>query len=131
MDSVKNTNSYIIETCHEAAFCASYSRRTKIKVDDFKFTLRKDPQKLGRVTELLNLDRDIKSKRKAFDYDEGQLGKAEDRPGAGAGAGASGAGATGIKSEGGVGDGRPDGEEGRKRRRTRGGKASVGVGRGV
>ena len=69
--------SFIIETCHEAALSASYSRRTKIKVDDFKFILRRDGQKLGRVTELLNLDKDIKSKRKAFVVDEDQLGKAE------------------------------------------------------
>lgn len=66
---------FIIETCHEAAACASYSRRAKIKVDDFKFMLRRDPKKLGRVTDLLNLEKEFKAKRKAFDTDEGVLGK--------------------------------------------------------
>jgi transcription initiation factor TFIID subunit 13 len=42
---------FIIETCHAAALSASYSRRQKIKVDDFKFVLRKDPALLGRVQE--------------------------------------------------------------------------------
>ncbi len=46
-------------------------------MEDFKFVLRKDPRKLGRVTELLNMDRDIKSKRKAFVVDEDQIGKVE------------------------------------------------------
>ncbi|KAH0288958.1 hypothetical protein KCU71_g15608, partial [Aureobasidium melanogenum] len=41
---------FIIETCHSAAICASYSRRQKIKVDDFKWVLRRDAKKLGRVT---------------------------------------------------------------------------------
>lgn len=68
-------HSFIIETCHEAAACASYSRRAKIKVDDFKFMLRRDPKKLGRVTDLLNLEKEFKAKRKAFDTDEGVLGK--------------------------------------------------------
>ncbi|EON62884.1 hypothetical protein W97_02109 [Coniosporium apollinis CBS 100218] len=66
---------FIIETCHEAAQSAAYARRAKIKVDDFKFMLRKDPKKLGRVTELLNLDKELKKKRKAFDVEDDQLGK--------------------------------------------------------
>lgn len=69
--------SFIIETCHEAALCASYSRRAKIKVDDFKFILRKDPVKLGRVTELLNKEKEIKSQRKVFAVDDEQIGKDE------------------------------------------------------
>ncbi|KAK7732783.1 hypothetical protein SLS57_000726 [Botryosphaeria dothidea] len=68
---------FIIETCHEAALCASYSRRAKIKVDDFKFILRKDPVKLGRVTELLNKEKEIKSQRKVFAVDDEQIGKDE------------------------------------------------------
>ena len=66
---------FIIETCHEAALCASYSRRSKIKVDDFKFMLRKDPKKLGRVTELLSLDKEIKKKRKMTEIDEVQMAR--------------------------------------------------------
>ncbi|OCK85377.1 TFIID-18kDa-domain-containing protein [Lepidopterella palustris CBS 459.81] len=70
---------FIIETCHEAAACASYSRRAKIKVDDFKFMLRRDPIKLGRISELLSMDKDLKKKRKAFDTDEGTVARARDR----------------------------------------------------
>lgn len=76
-------DSFIIETCHAAALCAAYSHRAKIKVDDFKFALRKDPKKLGRVTELLALDKDIKKKRKAFEVEdevvvrEGKRGRGE------------------------------------------------------
>ncbi|KAK8175859.1 transcription initiation factor IID, 18kD subunit-domain-containing protein [Phyllosticta citrichinensis] len=68
---------FVIETCHEAALCASYSRRAKIKVDDFKFILRKDPVKLGRVTELLNKDKEIRTQRKVFAVDDEQIGKEE------------------------------------------------------
>ncbi|KAI9835535.1 MAG: hypothetical protein M1819_001986 [Sarea resinae] len=64
---------YIIETCHEAALSASYSRRQKIKVDDFKFALRKDPKKLGRVQELLSMDKELKAARRQFDEKDDQL----------------------------------------------------------
>ena len=42
---------FIIETCHLAALSASYSRRTKLKVEDFKFVLRHDERLLGRSME--------------------------------------------------------------------------------
>ncbi|KAI9664739.1 MAG: Transcription initiation factor TFIID subunit 13 [Bathelium mastoideum] len=61
---------FIIEACHEAALCASYSRRAKIKVDDFKFTLRKDGRKLGRVADMLAKDADMKKERRGFDFDD-------------------------------------------------------------
>ncbi|KAJ4294322.1 hypothetical protein N0V90_008012 [Kalmusia sp. IMI 367209] len=64
---------YIIETCHEAAAVASHARRQKIKLDDFKFMLRRDTAKLGRVSELLETDKELKRKRKAFDTDEGAV----------------------------------------------------------
>lgn len=55
---------FIIETCHAAALSASYSRRQKIKVDDFKWVLRKDDELLGRVLEQLWRDKKIKDDRK-------------------------------------------------------------------
>ncbi|KAI9754729.1 MAG: hypothetical protein M4579_004576 [Chaenotheca gracillima] len=64
---------FIIETCHEAALSASYSRRQKIKVDDFRFVLRKDPRKLGRVQELLAMDKQLKKDRKLFDENDEKL----------------------------------------------------------
>lgn len=64
---------YIIETCHEAASVAHHARRAKIKLDDFKFMLRRDTGKLGRVSDMLETDKELKNKRKAFNTDEGQV----------------------------------------------------------
>lgn len=58
---------FIIETCHAAALSASYSRRQKIKADDFKFVLRKDEMLLGRVLEQLWKDKRIKTERRFLD----------------------------------------------------------------
>ncbi|KAB8611433.1 hypothetical protein FH972_025938 [Carpinus fangiana] len=66
---------FIIEMCHQAALCAAYSHRAKIKLDDFKFALRKDPRKLGRVVELMAKEKDIKRQRRMVDTDEGELVK--------------------------------------------------------
>ncbi len=43
--------------------------RVKVKVDDFKHALRKDPKKLARLEELLYLDAVIKRERKSFDVE--------------------------------------------------------------
>lgn len=89
---------YIIESCHEAAAVAHHARRAKIKLDDFKFMLRRDTGKLGRVSEMLETDKELKKKRKAFDTDEGavmQKGDAapeEDGAGGAGGGAAAGAG---------------------------------------
>ena len=60
---------YIVDMCHEAAKMAAHARRNKIKVDDFKFVLRKDPKKLGRVEELLLMSKVISEARKQFNDD--------------------------------------------------------------
>ncbi len=46
---------------------ASYSGRQKLKVDDFRFVLRKDPVKLGRLQQMYLTGKDISRDRKAFD----------------------------------------------------------------
>ena len=51
--------------CIEAARTAA--PRHKLKVDDFKIALRNDPKKLGRVEELLYLQKVIAEARKQFD----------------------------------------------------------------
>jgi transcription initiation factor TFIID subunit 13 len=61
---------FIIETCHAAALCASYSRRQKIKVDDFRWVLRRNPIMLGRVQEQLARGRHIQEQRKGVDVDQ-------------------------------------------------------------
>ncbi|KAI4941225.1 hypothetical protein J4E91_010915 [Alternaria rosae] len=78
---------YIIETCHEAASVAHHARRAKIKLDDFKFMLRRDTGKLGRVSEMLETDKELKRKRKAFDTDEGAVLVEKDGGGEGEGGG--------------------------------------------
>lgn len=64
---------FILEMCHSAAQCASFARRQKIKVDDFRFALRRDENKLGRVQELLRMERELKEARKAFDQNDDQV----------------------------------------------------------
>ncbi|CCG82701.1 Transcription factor TFIID complex subunit Taf13 [Taphrina deformans PYCC 5710] len=56
---------FITELCTEAGRVAG--PRQKVKVDDFKFVLRNDPKKLGRVEELLSLQKEIQQSRKLFD----------------------------------------------------------------
>lgn len=69
---------FILEICHNAAQYANYSRRQKIKVDDFRFALRRDPNKLGRVQELLRMERELKEARKAFDQNDDQVANLKD-----------------------------------------------------
>ena len=64
--------------CHGAAQYATYSRRQKIKVDDFRFALRRDANKLGRVQELLRMERELKEARKAFDQNDDQVANLKD-----------------------------------------------------
>jgi hypothetical protein len=64
---------YIIEACHEAEMHARHASRAKIKVDDFQFALRGDAKKLGRVQELLDMEKRIKRDRQAFNTDEGKV----------------------------------------------------------
>ena len=78
-DTVSVMEELLIEHITDVASCISQSRlpppltpttqcaqaqkvsagRAKIKVDDFKFALRKDPKKLARVDELLFMAEDI------------------------------------------------------------------------
>lgn len=77
---------FILELCHGAAQAAHHARRQKIKVDDFRFALRRDPVKLGRVQELLRMERELKEARKAFDQNDDQVAKDAGKKGAAAAA---------------------------------------------
>ncbi|GMM52509.1 Taf13 protein [Starmerella bacillaris] len=59
---------YLFSICNEAARMARAAGRNKIKVDDFKFALRNDPRKLGRVEKLLVLQKEFDAARKEYDY---------------------------------------------------------------
>lgn len=54
---------------------ATMARRAKVKVDDFKFVLRKDPRKLARVYELLSREKELKKARAQFHEDPKQDAK--------------------------------------------------------
>ena len=67
---------FIIETCHTAARAATYSNRQKIKVDDFKFAIRRDESMLGRVQHLLTTELELKKQRNQHfgDVEQGRVG---------------------------------------------------------
>jgi len=65
---------FIIETCHSAARSASVSRRQKIKVEDFNWAVRGDERMLGRVRELLVMEKELREARKQFSTEEGKVG---------------------------------------------------------
>lgn len=64
---------YITDICHEAYRVSRPGRKSKIKVDDIKFALRNDHRILGRVEELLVLQKNITEARKQYDTSEGKL----------------------------------------------------------
>ncbi|KAF2692118.1 TFIID-18kDa-domain-containing protein [Lentithecium fluviatile CBS 122367] len=108
---------FIIESCHEAAAVAHHARRQKIKLDDFKFMLRRDAVKLGRVSEFLETDKELKRKRKAFDTDEGAVVKGDQGVEAALAGGAAAEGKKGGEKEGGGGGTREDGERRKKKKK--------------
>ncbi|KAL6939148.1 hypothetical protein ACO0RG_002975 [Hanseniaspora osmophila] len=60
--------SYLSDLSVEAYRAALYSNRTKVKLDDFKFTLRRDPVKLARLNELHALDKAHQQLMKEINY---------------------------------------------------------------
>lgn len=64
---------YLTDICHETYRIARSGKRAKIKIDDIKFALRNDPRVLGRVEELLVLQKSISDARKQYDTSEGKL----------------------------------------------------------
>ncbi|KAL8293581.1 hypothetical protein RQP46_000282 [Phenoliferia psychrophenolica] len=78
---------HITEVCGQAQRVST--NRGKIKVDDFKFALRKDPKKLARVDELLFMAEDIARARgkddlTQFAEEEAELAKKNALAGGGA-----------------------------------------------
>ncbi|KAL8909758.1 MAG: hypothetical protein Q9207_000068 [Kuettlingeria erythrocarpa] len=65
---------FIIETCHVASRHATINGRQKVKLEDFKFVVSKDERMLGRMMELMGMDKALKEMRKAFNTDEGKAG---------------------------------------------------------
>ena len=67
---------FVIETCHTAARSATYSNRQKIKVDDFKFAVRRSDAMLGRLQERANMAAQMEKARRQLDdeFAEGRQG---------------------------------------------------------
>ncbi|KAI8990323.1 transcription initiation factor IID, 18kD subunit-domain-containing protein [Pilobolus umbonatus] len=59
---------YIADMCQKASRVAE--NRGKVRVEDFKFVLRKDAKKLARVEELLYMSEDIRRAKQLFDEKE-------------------------------------------------------------
>ncbi|CAO3632831.1 unnamed protein product [Mucor fragilis] len=59
---------YITEMCQKASGVAE--NRGKVRVEDFKFVLRKDAKKLARVEELLYMSEDIRRAKQLFEEKE-------------------------------------------------------------
>lgn len=72
MDEI--TTDFIIETCHAASRHATLNGRQKVKLEDFKFVVHKDERLLGRMTELMGMEKELKEARKGFNTDEGKVG---------------------------------------------------------
>ncbi|KAL8701739.1 MAG: hypothetical protein Q9201_004742 [Fulgogasparrea decipioides] len=68
------TTDFIIETCHAASRHATLNNRQKVKLEDFKFVVGKDERLLGRMTELIGIEKELKEARKGFNMDEGKVG---------------------------------------------------------
>ncbi|QEU60738.1 Taf13 [Kluyveromyces lactis] len=64
--------SYLSDICANAYYSAQTVKRNKIKVEDFRFVLRKDEVKLGRAEELIKMNKVITDARKQFDNSEGK-----------------------------------------------------------
>ncbi|KAL8841896.1 MAG: hypothetical protein Q9170_000769 [Blastenia crenularia] len=72
---------FIIETCHAASCHATFNNRQKVKLEDFKLIVSKDARLLGRMTELIGIEKELKQMRKAFDAEEGKVGLERGGPG--------------------------------------------------
>ncbi|SCV02022.1 LAME_0G20054g1_1 [Lachancea meyersii CBS 8951] len=68
-------SSYLVDICMSAYRTAQTVHRNKIKVEDFKFVLRKDEVKLGRAEELIKLSKIITDANKLFKSSEGKTAK--------------------------------------------------------
>ncbi|KAI4254052.1 MAG: hypothetical protein LQ352_003325 [Teloschistes flavicans] len=68
------TTDFVIETCHAASRHATLNNRQKVKLEDFKFVVSKDERLLGRMTELIGMEKELKEARKGFNTDEGKIG---------------------------------------------------------
>lgn len=63
---------YLVDVCTNAFHTAQNSQRNKLRLEDFKFALRKDPIKLGRAEELIATNKLITEAKKQFNETDNQ-----------------------------------------------------------
>ncbi|KAI1341841.1 transcription initiation factor IID, 18kD subunit-domain-containing protein [Xylariaceae sp. FL0016] len=61
--------------CFEASRHAQIAGRQKLKFDDFEFSLRRNPQYLGKIRAMIEKRQHIKDLRKTFNHDDDALVK--------------------------------------------------------
>ncbi|CAJ2510839.1 Uu.00g064640.m01.CDS01 [Anthostomella pinea] len=66
---------FIDGICFEASRHAQVAGRQKLKFDDFEFSLRRNPQYLGKVRSMIEKRQHIKEARKTFNQDDDALAK--------------------------------------------------------
>lgn len=65
-------SAYLVDICTSALKTAQNSKRNKVKLDDFKFALRRDPIKLARAEELISTNKLIIEAKKQFSETDNQ-----------------------------------------------------------
>lgn len=57
---------YLVDICASAVHTSQVAQRPKVRLEDFRFALRKDPVKLGRAEELIATNKVITEAKKQF-----------------------------------------------------------------
>lgn len=63
---------YLVDVCSSAFRVAQGSKRSKLKLEDFKFAIRHDPIKLGRAEELIATNKLITEAKRQFNGTDNQ-----------------------------------------------------------
>lgn len=63
---------YLVDVCSAAYKTAQSSKRSKVKLEDFKFAIRRDPIKLGRAEELIATNKLITEAKRQFSGTDNQ-----------------------------------------------------------
>lgn len=65
-------SAYLVDVCTVAYRTAKCTQRNKVKLDDFKFVMRRDPVKFARAEELINTNKLIIEAKKQFSETDNQ-----------------------------------------------------------
>ncbi|EHK96352.1 Histone-fold containing protein [Glarea lozoyensis ATCC 20868] len=68
---------FVTEICFEAARSATLAGRQKVKLDDIKFTCRKNPKYLGKIQDTLDKKSEIDKAKKLVDMNDDKITKSD------------------------------------------------------